>query len=139
MEQFYKNGSAEIPAEWLVSLKKVLCTASVSQEEMKSCMLSTYKAHNYILEPHSAIGVVAFSKVRGTLSSPLSVVCLATATPAKFSETVEAVLQLRPPVPEPYKRLLTLRKHSSPMAKTQNWESILREEIQRITAGRTGK
>ena len=50
------------------------------------------KRSSYLLDPHTAVGVYAASKVRTQLvdeyATPFTSVCLSTAHPAKFVETV---------------------------------------------------
>jgi threonine synthase len=137
MEQFYKTGSASMPSEWMPKLRAVLSTASVNQAEMRQSIKQAYATHKYVMEPHTAIGVEAYRKVvPSAASNPRAVVCLATATPAKFVETMQDVLGFKPELPAPYTKLYSATQHSTPMARGDNWEAMLRKEIQSITARR---
>lgn len=57
-----------------------------------------YQASEYLLDPHSAIGVAAARQCRRDAETP--VICLATAHPAKFPEAVQrAGYPGTPPLP----------------------------------------
>ncbi len=55
-----------------------------------------YQETGYVLDPHTAVGVAVGKKLR---DSSCPVVCLATAHPAKFGETVEAAIKIAPKLP----------------------------------------
>lgn len=140
MEKFYHSGSVAIPEAWMVKLRSVLSTASVSQEEMRQTIKETYQTHKYILEPHTAIGVHAYRKIDSTSSlgsrKYRGVVCLATATPAKFLETMQSELGFEPELPAAYKKLFGSPKYCKSMTKSDDWEQLLRQEIEQISTRR---
>lgn len=73
------------------------CSESVNQEDTLKSIRCFYEETAYLLDPHTAIGVRAALNVL----PPESVrICLATAHPAKFGETVEQALGFKMPVPE---------------------------------------
>ena len=53
-------------------------------EETLNMIRKYYKNHNYVLDPHSALGVLAAEKVKSNTPT----ICLATAHPAKFPNTI---------------------------------------------------
>jgi threonine synthase len=55
-----------------------------------------YRKHHYILDPHTAVGIKAAEIHR---DQGVPVVCLATAHPAKFVETVEKAIGRQPDLP----------------------------------------
>jgi threonine synthase len=58
-------------------------------------LIAEFKLNNdYLLDPHTAIGVAAARSKRKNHSTPM--VCLATAHPAKFPEAVEKAAKLHP-------------------------------------------
>ena len=83
-------------------VRKDFCSESVNQADTLQEIREFYGATGYLLDPHTAVGV----KAALDLLPPESArVCLATAHPAKFSETVEQSLGFKAPVPESVKEL----------------------------------
>ncbi|MDR3193237.1 MAG: threonine synthase [Treponema sp.] len=80
-------------------MRRIILGASVSDGETRETIAAVYRQAGYFLDPHSAVGWKAADKLRGRgllEAGPLGI--LATAHPAKFSETVEP---LTGPVPVP--------------------------------------
>ena len=59
-----------------------------STEQTLDIVRSYYKNYNYILDPHTALGVLAAKKN----NSEIPTICLATAHPAKFTDTINAAI-----------------------------------------------
>jgi threonine synthase len=81
-------------------MKKVqaeFCSVSVNQDQTLETIDSFYRETGYLLDPHTAVGVRA---ARELLPDATARVCLATAHPAKFGETVEKATGSPAPVPE---------------------------------------
>lgn len=74
---------------------------AVNELETVAQIRQTWQEDNYLLDPHSAVGVVAARGYPGA-------VCLATAHPAKFADAVERAIGKPPPVPPPLVDLLSL-------------------------------
>lgn len=69
---------------------------SVSEEATIATIGEFYRAHQYLLDPHTAVGV----KAALTLREPeRPVICLATAHPAKFGAAVTRAIGTPPPLP----------------------------------------
>ena len=85
MSQFAETGSAALDAP--PEDADFLATA-VSEAETLDAISRFYQRYEYILDPHTAVGVVASERfqVSGTK------VCIATAHPAKFPEAVERAI-----------------------------------------------
>ncbi len=83
MESFAETGRMD-----LSGLKKQVArdfaSLSVSEEETLATIGEFYTTHEYLLDPHTAVGVRAGQELQG--DRPM--VCLATAHPAKFGEAV---------------------------------------------------
>ena len=71
---------------------------------MVSTILKYYKESEYILDPHTAVGVCAAEKTK--LNSPI--ICLACAHPAKFNNTIEKILGFTPKIPDELANLYNL-------------------------------
>jgi threonine synthase len=85
------------------SLAKDFAAASASEAEVASCIRQTRAATGYLLEPHTACGVIAADKMART-STPE--VVLATAHPAKFSEAMAEIVGAPAPLPQRLAQLL---------------------------------
>ena len=83
---FSEQGSAEV--DYVKSEDSFFIATSVGEEETRGTIKTTYASYDYILDPHSAVGVAAAS--RFDLGSP--VISLATAHPAKFPDAVNEAI-----------------------------------------------
>ena len=105
-----KNAFAELKEHGRISFNPVdmthirtdFCSASVDQAETVKTIRKFYTETDYLLDPHTAVGVKAALDL---LPPDSARVCLATAHPAKFSETVELALGFKPPPPDSVKEL----------------------------------
>ncbi len=83
-------------------VREDFCSASINQDATLQTIRDFYSDTGYLLDPHTAVGVKAALDL---LPSDSARVCLATAHPAKFSETVEQALGFKVPAPESVKEL----------------------------------
>lgn len=83
-------------------VRKDFCSASVNQTETIATIRDFYAQTGYLLDPHTAVGVKAALDLLAVDSAR---VCLATAHPAKFGETVEKALGAPVPLPESVQEL----------------------------------
>lgn len=81
----------------MAQVREDFCSASVNQADTLLTIRNFYTETGYLLDPHTAVGVKAAVDL---LSTDSARVCLATAHPAKFSETVERSLGFAVQVPE---------------------------------------
>ena len=86
MADFSEAGSARIDDGR--PMDENILPAAVSEEETMAMIAEVYVRDRYVLDPHTAVGVAAAR--RHQRSGP--VVCLATAHPAKFPESVNAAV-----------------------------------------------
>ncbi|MEY4588744.1 MAG: hypothetical protein RL497_820 [Pseudomonadota bacterium] len=86
MEDF-KQGSMSLSQDVLKSAQNLFSSYKLDDEEMLAVVADVFKSTEYLLDPHTAIGVQAARKTRRDLAVPM--VCLATAHPAKFPEAIE--------------------------------------------------
>jgi threonine synthase len=89
----------------LPNLKRDLVGRSVSDRETRECIRRTYDEFGYVLDPHSAVGLVALEQELEDRPGVEGVV-LATAHPAKFAEVVEPILEQSLPIPPRLARCL---------------------------------
>jgi threonine synthase len=85
---------------WQV-LQTEFAACAASEKDVADCIRTTKQQHGYVLDPHSACGLVAADRAGGDGD----VIVLATAHPAKFPDAIEAITGARPGLP---KRLANL-------------------------------
>ena len=131
MECFEKNGSYTLPSE-ILGNNKCLTTAKVSMEKTLSTMEDVWREFQYPLCPHSAIGMrAALDFLQQEKGTARDVVVLATATGAKFPDTLEKAgipLPSFPAITELYGKPETKLF----MEKGEDWEGILRRAIEQL-------
>lgn len=73
-------------------IRRFLWGHAFSDEQTCECIEQMYKRTGYILDPHTAVGVLAVQKYRQDGKSVSPAIVLGTAHPAKFKETVEPLI-----------------------------------------------
>ena len=96
MEEFARNGKIDL-AGCQDQIRRDFVAASISEEAVLETIRSFYKEHDYVLDPHTAIGVRAAQQFR---TGGVPMICLATAHPAKFGTVVEDAIGIPPSVPD---------------------------------------
>jgi len=89
------TGSArDLPPDLHQRLRKSVLTQSISDADTLAQISATQARTGYVADPHTAVALAAAGRVA---LPPGPVVCLATAHPVKFSETVAQALGRFPP------------------------------------------
>ncbi len=88
MEEFAKNNKIDLSG-YQDQIRRDFVAASISEADVLDTISFFHKKYDYILDPHTAIGVKAAQQYK-TIGVPM--VCLATAHPGKFSTVVEAAI-----------------------------------------------
>jgi threonine synthase len=96
LEQFSQSGKLSFDENLLQSIQADFASKSVSEEETLDTIKQFYNEHDYLLDPHTAVGVNAAQKC---CSENIPVVCLATAHPAKFGAAVVKAIGQAPDLP----------------------------------------
>jgi threonine synthase len=96
MASFHESGQLTIEGLLLEKAQKEMSTARVDSKETLEIIRRIYEENDYLLDPHTAVGVMAAEKCQLTGS----VVCLATAHPAKFGNAVTQAIGKEPDLPE---------------------------------------
>ena len=91
----------------IVPYRDTFMAERVDQEAVADCIRRVKAESGYLLDPHSACGVVAAYKTMGSASRQVPHVVLATAHPAKFPDTMQAITGERPPLPPRLSELMT--------------------------------
>lgn len=95
MEEF-KSGSMVLKESALARARELFTSYGVNDDVTIDIIRNVFDNTEYLLDPHTAIGVEAARKTRRRHDIPM--VCLATAHPAKFPEAVRKAGQVADPV-----------------------------------------
>lgn len=96
------------------SLKNIMSSYSISDEETKEVLKEVYLNNNYLLDPHGAVGYLGLKRYLEQHPESQGIF-LETAHPVKFYNVVEPVIQNSVPMPDPIKKLLNEKKISVKM------------------------
>ncbi|WP_096087248.1 threonine synthase [Agaribacterium haliotis] len=94
MEDF-KSGEMTLGEAELAEARKLFSSYRLDDDAMVDVIRDVYEKTEYLLDPHTAIGVEAARKTRRSKDVPM--ICLATAHPAKFPEAVKKAGQTEDP------------------------------------------
>ena len=84
MESLKTNKEYKISNELLSSIKKDFIGVDAKEDEVKQVIKEYYDKYHYLIDPHSAVALVASKKVNSTNKK----IILSTASPFKFSKDV---------------------------------------------------
>jgi len=98
----------------LQAIRHDIWGCSFSDEETLRTMHDVEQRHKYLLDPHTAVGVLGWESFAKQNHVASHGIVLATAHPAKFAETVARATGLRPEMPECLASLLDRPKQSIP-------------------------
>jgi len=102
MLHFAQTGSLHFSVAEHEKIRAAFLSSSVNQQKTLSTIRNFYKNNGYVLDPHTAVGVRA---ALDHLDRAVSMVCLATAHPAKFGTAVEEAIGQPPEMPETFQDL----------------------------------
>ncbi len=94
MESF-KSGPMTLSESALSKARELFSSYRIDDDRMIDVIREVFESTEYLLDPHTAIGVEAARQVRRRQDIPM--VCLATAHPAKFPEAVRKAGQSEDP------------------------------------------
>lgn len=95
MDEFKTSGRLTLAPAPLRKAQSLFSSYCLSDEETIAVIRDVFETTEYLLDPHTAIGVQAGRKTRVDSSAPM--ICLATAHPAKFPEAVRQAGQSQDP------------------------------------------
>jgi threonine synthase len=106
-------------------MQKALRACAFDDESTRSAMQRCYAQYHYMLDPHAAVGWLAWEKLQSTFQPGTPGIILETAHPVKFSEVVEDTLGVTPEIPESLRSIMNREKQatllSSDYAEFLNW------------------
>jgi threonine synthase len=100
-----QSGRFELSREVAAAMRADFAAASAAEDEVATCIRRVEAESGYLLDPHTACGVVVAETTQGPSDIPC--VVLATAHPAKFPDAMQAIAGRRPPLPERLAPLMT--------------------------------
>ncbi len=89
----------EIFHQQIDGLKKTLNGYTISDDETKATLISVFKEHHYLLDPHGAVAYTALQQYQARHPDTKGVI-LETAHPVKFYDVIEPLINQTVPVPE---------------------------------------
>ena len=109
MEQFRRKGSVSFGKGRWKAISRLFEGQRVEDNAIKDAIFKVYQETGEILDPHTAVGVVASQKALTNKNN--LVISLATAHPAKFPDAIQEATGIRPALP-PHLNDLFQRKES---------------------------
>jgi len=109
MEDFKKTNLIKSSINDLELMNKQFTSFSVNEELTNSSILRAYNKYKVVIDPHTAVGLEAATQYI-TKNKESVVVTLATAHPAKFSDSVKSILGFSPKLPITYNDIFSLKE-----------------------------
>jgi threonine synthase len=106
-----QSGRFDLAPETLAAMRSDFDAASADMDEVARCIRRVKAEAGYLIDPHTACGLVALEKTPDTGRAPR--VVLATAHPAKFPDAIEAITGERPALPPRLAHLMSARERFS--------------------------
>lgn len=125
MKQLETQGGSTIPPS-VLQKNDCIKTVMIPQSEATTVAAKFFTEFSYTMCPHTAVGVAAAERMAGKEGS--NVVCLATATAAKFPEFLQ---QFDAPCPshQGLEGIWEKPQHDKDMKAGEDWEAMLRRAI----------
>jgi len=95
MDEFARTGRLEFSEDQRRKIKGDFCSRTVDEKET-SDTITAFHQQGYLIDPHTAVGVKAAHEF---IDSASTMVCLATAHPAKFGTAVMSSIGSEPDLP----------------------------------------
>jgi threonine synthase len=124
-----QSGRFDLTGEILARMRTDFDAATAGMDEVAACIRRVSAESGYLLDPHTACGVVALEKTPAFGPAPR--VVLATAHPAKFPDALEQITGARPALPPRLAPLMSARERVSVLPNDL-------AAVQRLIAERSG-
>ena len=89
----------ELMQQEFPKLQSCFSSVSISDEETKETLLRVFKEHDYLMDPHGAVGFLALENYLNVHPTEKGIF-LETAHPVKFFDVVEPMIDQQVPLPE---------------------------------------
>ena len=94
------------------SLSKILDSWSFTDKQTEQQIKKTLEQNDYILDPHSAVGLLGLNKFFNKREQNIQGICLATAHPAKFLDIIESIIKKEIKIPVRLQKSMDKEKKS---------------------------
>src|SRR5262245_41796250 len=91
----------------MVPYREAFIATRVAEAEVGQCIRRVKAESGYLLDPHSACAVVAARRMQTSQTQHIPQIALATAHPAKFPDSLEAITGERPALPDRLSALMS--------------------------------
>ena len=109
MSEFRTVRRMTIPENILRRLRERYIAERAGEDETLSSIRATFRETGHIEDPHTAVGLAVYRKLRDQLNGP--VVALATAHPAKFPEAISRAIGQGAEIPEGLAQIARREEH----------------------------
>ncbi len=109
MMEFRSARRFPIPESVRANLRGRYIAEKSGESDTLDAIRHTWSGAGMIVDPHTAVGLGAYARLREQLDGP--VVALATAHPAKFPDAILHAIGIRPQIPEALAKLPVLEEH----------------------------
>ena len=106
MHQFQKTGKIKLNQKQKEKIAKDFSSQTASQVETSNTIKKYYEKKKYLLDPHTAVGVCVAEKITNQRT-----ICLATAHPAKFFDSIEKIIGNKIELPNNIQDLFSKTQH----------------------------
>jgi threonine synthase len=110
MKNFESKNSLSIKKNTNEKILESFKSFSINQKRTLEVIRNVYEKYNIILDPHTAVGFAASLDYLGENNKEHTVVSLATAHPAKFSNAVLKAIGKKPILPKKYENIFELEE-----------------------------
>lgn len=125
ISQLNENSESNLSDSIFYLLKKEFISFSASQNDVVQQISSIFEKWNVIVDPHSSVALQALHHI----DNDIPVICVSTAHPAKFVETIETATKLPYELPEELQNMLT-----KPLRVTDLEFTTMAEEMEKMIA-----
>ena len=100
----------------IASIRSEISSWSFDDMKTREMISQIFKRYDYVIDPHTAVGILGLDKYQDIHQSTLPGVVISTAHPAKFPESVEPVIGEVIPVPPQLAQYLEREKQATHMS-----------------------
>ena len=108
------------------ALHEDLTSWSFSDDETRSSIHNTKDSFNYIIDPHTAVGLLGLNTYRRENGTDFTGIVLDTAHPGKFAEVIEPIISEKVSIPKRLQESMAKEKHATMLP---NQYSYLKEYL----------
>jgi len=98
-------------------IKMDISSWSFSDKKTKDCIQNIKNEFEYLIDPHTAVGILGLEKYRVQTNSKTKGIVLSTAHPGKFADVIEPIIGEMAPIPERLQIALKKEKISIQLSK----------------------